>query len=446
MSKRLAHSARQAIGAFDSQKLMQPLRVGSLRACRGQFLEASGFPYAVGTAVRIPCPHGPGAIGEVVGFRGPISLIQPLSSTASIAAGLPVYPAGQHSDVACGDALLGRVIGAQGEPLDGKSLPSCTVRWPIAGKPSNPLARGRIVRPADCGVRAINGLLSIGEGQRVAIVAGSGVGKSVLTGQILDGFDADIVVTGLIGERAREVSDFVEKRMMSDTAARSIVVAVAADRSPLLRLRAAMRATAIAEYFRSQGKRVLLMIDSLTRIAHAQREIGLALGEPPTMKGYTPSALALIPQLVERAGVDTRSGGAITAIYTVLADGGDLDDPIVDAARAIVDGHIILSRTLAEAGVFPAIDVARSLSRIMPDIVDAEHLAAAGRFRRLWSAYEDNRDLLLMGAYAPGSDALLDEAIAARSAMLDFVKQSVNGHVGWAETREALIDGFGDQA
>jgi flagellum-specific ATP synthase len=260
---------------------------------------------------------------------------------------------------------------------------------------------------------------------------------------MLAGVDADVVVTGLIGERSREVSDFVETRITSELRGRSIVIAVPADYSPLLRLRAAMRATAIAEYFRAQGKKVFLLIDSLTRIAHAQREIGLGLGEPPTMKGYPPSALGLIPRLVERAGADSRSGGSITAVYTVLADGGDTNDPVVDSARAIVDGHIVLSRQLAEQGVFPAIDVSASLSRTMPDVTDTGHLASASHFRRLWSSFEENRDLLLMGAYVPGNDAILDEAIARREGMLSFLRQHPLEQIGLDDSRTLLTAGFG---
>ena len=442
MTTRLAQSARSIFNSIHLEAAT-PRRVGSLTACKGQFLEAAAFPYPVGTAVRVAETGGGFVTGEVVGFRGSKSIIQPFSQRLSVATGARVIPCGRHDHIACGDGLLNRVIDAQGVPLDGRPLTNCHESWPITGFASSPLVRGRITRPIDCGVRAINGLLTIGEGQRVAVIAGSGVGKSVLMGQILEGIDADVIVTGLIGERAREVSDFIETKLTPRIAAKSVVVAVAADHSPLLRLRAAMRATAIAEYFRAQGKKVLLLIDSLTRVAHAQREIGLALGEPPTMKGYTPSSLALIPQLVERAGIDSRTGGSITAIYTVLADGGDLEDPIVDAARAIVDGHIVLSRTLAENGLFPAIDIARSLSRIMPDVVDAEHLAAAAHFRQLWSTHEQNRDLLLMGAYTPGNDAVLDEAIAMHGDMLNYVGQPMKSLVNFAASRNALLEGFG---
>lgn len=439
-----AHLAQVASSMLNHLNLdaTSPRRVGTLVSCQGQFLEAAAFPYAVGTAAKVERSGGGFVTGEVVGFRGNVSIIQSFSQHASVAAGALVFPDGRHDEIGCGDGLLGRIIDAHGAPLDGRPLTNCAESWPLAGIASNPLARGSVKRPIDCGVRAINGLLTMGEGQRVAIIAGSGVGKSVLMGQILAGIDADIIVTGLIGERAREVSDFIENRMTPRIGEKSVVVAVAADHPPLLRLRATMRATAIAEYFRARGKKVLLLIDSLTRVAHAQREIGLALGEPPTMKGYTPSSLALIPQLAERAGIDSRTGGSITAIYTVLADGGDLDDPVVDATRAIVDGHIILSRELAENGVFPAIDIARSLSRVMPDIVDSEHLAAAARFRRLWAAYEMNRDLMLMGAYAAGNDAVLDAAISAHPQMLGYVSQSVKQSVEFPESRDSLLQGF----
>jgi flagellum-specific ATP synthase len=442
MSTRLA----SAISAsFELANLIEsgPRRVGALAAHRGQFLEVTGFPYSLGTATQVRNACGHLVDGEVVGFRGNRAIVQPLGSVGSIATNALVYANGRHDTIQVGDALLGRVIDAMGEPIDGGAKPACNERHHLSGINTNPLNRGRVTHSIDTGVGAINGLLTIGEGQRVAIIAGSGVGKSVLMGQILQGIDADVIVVGLIGERAREVTDFVESKITDSIKAKSVVVAVAADQAPLLRLCAAMRATAIAEHFAAEGKRVLLLLDSLTRVAHAQREIGLALGEPPTMKGYTPSSLALIPQLVERAGVDKPSGGSITAIYTVLADGGDLDDPVVDAARAIVDGHIILSRSMAENGIFPAIDIGRSLSRLMPDIVDAAHLAAASRFRRLWSSYEESRDLIMMGAYASGSDPILDEAIARHRDMIDFITQPVGQVADFDQSRNELIQEFG---
>ncbi|HEY1146072.1 MAG TPA: FliI/YscN family ATPase, partial [Allosphingosinicella sp.] len=342
-----------------------------------------------------------------------------------------------------GPALLGRVVDALGEPLDGLGPIATSERWPLAGRPGNPLDRARVTEPFDVGVRGVNALLTAGVGQRIALIAGSGVGKSVLMGQMLAGSEAEINVIGLIGERSREVSDFLATKLPPGVREKSVVVAVPADHAPLLRLRAAMRATAIAEYFRAKGHKVLLLIDSLTRVAHAQREIGLSLGEPPTVKGYPPSALGLIPRLVERAGADARTGGSITALYTVLADGDDTDDPIVDSARAIVDGHIILSRSLGEQGVYPAIDIGRSLSRVMADIVTPEHGRAASAYRRLWSAYEENRDLILMCAYSAGGDPLIDEAITRRPDLLAFLKQAPGDRLGFGDSCCALIESFG---
>lgn len=440
MTSRVVNIAKTLLDPLNLSSV-SPRRVGQLVSHKGHMLEASGCPYPLGSAVQISTASGDPVFGEVVGFRGSTSLIQPLSHGA-LATGARILFDGRRDMVACGPQLLGRIVDGLGLPLDSQPAPVCHDHWPLAGAFANPLRRGRVVRPIDSGVRAINGLLTIGEGQRVAIIAGSGVGKSVLMGQILAGFDAEVIVVGLVGERAREVSDFVETKLQP-VLSKSVVIAVPADHSPLLRLKAAMRASAIAEYFRSQGKRVLLVLDSLTRVAHAQREIGLAMGEPPTMKGYTPSSLSLIPQIVERAGVDSRSGGSITAIYTVLADGGDLDDPIVDAARAIVDGHIILSRSLAESDIFPAIDLSRSLSRVMPDIVDAAHLAAAAQFRLLWSSYEQNRDLVMMGAYVAGNDPVLDAAMVAHRYMLEYIGQPVTENIDFASARDILIEGFG---
>jgi flagellum-specific ATP synthase len=422
---------------------MPPRRVGRLVAHDAMLLEIEGFPVPLLTPIRIAAADGQAIPAEIVGFRKDRALAMPLGSNAPLAVGARAVVDGRAGMAQCGPQLLGRVIDALGRPLDGMPLSELPDHWPLAGKANNPLDRGRVTKVFDCGVRAVNALLTLGEGQRVAIIAGSGVGKSVLMGQMLTGAECDIIVAGLIGERAREVSDFVETRLLGPARKRAVVVATAADEAPLLRLKAAMRATAIAEYFRSQGKRVLLLLDSLTRIAHAQREIGLALGEPPAMKGYPPSALSLIPRLAERAGCDRSNGGSITALYTVLADGGDLDDPVVDAARAIVDGHIILSRSLAEAGIYPAIDIGRSLSRTMADTVDSAQREAAMQFRRLWSVHEENRDLILMGAYAAGSDALLDEAVSRQAEMRGFIAQAEDMLTPFEESREALIEGFG---
>jgi flagellum-specific ATP synthase len=442
MSGRLLKSAEMLIGQIDLSACA-PRRVGRLAAHEGLMLEAEGFAQPLGSNVRIVNPTGPAVRGEIVGFRGDRSIILPFDNTAPFVAGSGVVRDGSGGMAHCGAALLGRIIDAHGEPLDGRGPVRTRFTWPLAGRPGNPLDRNRVTRPFDVGVRGINGLLTMGVGQRVAIIAGSGVGKSVLMGQMLKGAQCDVLVVGLVGERAREVSDFVETKLPPELRHRAVVVAVPADHPPLLRLRAAMRATAIAEHFRAEGKNVLLLIDSLTRVAHAQREIGLSLGEPPTMKGYPPSALGVIPRLIERAGADRMSGGAITAIYTILADGGDTEDPVVDTARAIVDGHIILSRSLSEQGIYPAIDVAKSLSRTMVDVIEPGHAKAAAQLRRLWSTYEDNRDLLLMGAYVPGNDALLDEAIARRDDMLAFLRQDSGTCVDFATSTALLTQGFG---
>ena len=417
-----------------------PRRIGKLAAYDGLMLEATGFSRPIGAGARIIDADGRVARAEVVGFRGSRTLLMALDGEAAYANGARVEPDATSSMAECGPALLGRVVDGLGQPLDGLGPISCNERWPLGGRQDNPLNRARVTEPFDIGVRAVNGLLTAGIGQRIAIVAGSGVGKSVLVGQMIAGAEADVIVIGLIGERSREVSDFLATKLPPPVRRKSVVVAVPADHAPLLRLRAAMRATAIAESFRARGLKVLLLIDSLTRVAHAQREIGLSLGEPPTVKGYPPSALGLIPRLVERAGADASTGGSITALYTVLADGDDTDDPIVDSARAIVDGHIILSRSLAEQGVYPAIDVGRSLSRVMADIISPEHAAAAAALRRLWSAFEENRDLILMGAYAVGSDPLIDEAIVRRPELLDFLKQTPDERIGLDESVASLIE------
>jgi flagellum-specific ATP synthase len=295
----------------------------------------------------------------------------------------------------------------------------------------------------DVGVRAINGLLTIGQGQRVGIMAGSGVGKSVLLGMMVKAAKADVIVIGLIGERSREVADFLETKVAGEARKRAVVVAVPANHSPVLRIRGALRATAIAEAFRDEGKKVLLIMDSLTRVAHAGREIGLALGEPASARGYPPSAIAMLPNLIERAGTDVRSGGSITAIYTVLADGDDGNDPVVDSARSILDGHIVLNRHLAERGVYPAIDIGPSVSRVMTDIAHPDHVHAARVLRRHLATYEENRDLVLMGAYRPGADPAIDNAIAAHPVVMEYIKQASNETVSLDEAIAELTGVFG---
>jgi len=420
-----------------------PRHVGRLVGHDGGMLEVTGFSRPIGAGARIRAADGTSVRAEVVGFRGSRAVLVPLDQDAPLENGARVEPDSAANMVQVGEGLIGRVIDAMGQPLDRKGPVLANGQWPLAGVRGNVLDRGRVLERFDLGVRAVNALLTAGRGQRIAIMAGSGVGKSVLMGQMIAGAEADVIVTGLIGERGREVSDFLETKIGGALMNKSVVVAVPADHPPVLRLRAAARATAIAEYFRARGKQVLLLIDSLTRCAHAQREIGLSLGEPPAMKGYPPSALSLIPRLVERAGVDSRSGGSITAIYTVLADGDDTDDPIVDTARAIVDGHIVLSRHLSEQSIFPAIDVGRSLSRVMADIVDDEHLRAAANYRRLWAAYEENRDLILMGAYRPGNDPTIDEAVERRQQLLNFLRQSSKSTLDANSSAAALIAEFG---
>ena len=401
----------------------EPRFVGKLSAHDNGMLEVTGFEYPLGYSGRVIATDGREISAEVVGFKGARALMIPMTQDAPLRSGSRVMPYAKSNKAAVGEALFGRVIGPMGEPIDGNGPILTTETVPLAGQEGNVLRRASVSQPIDIGIRALNGLLTIGRGQRLAIIAGSGVGKSMLINQILDGVVADVVVVGLIGERGREVNDFVTRRRGKKDASPTVTIAVPADHSPSSRLKAAYRATAIAEHFRSKGLSVVLVIDSLTRVAHAQREIGLAAGEPPTMKGYPPSALSMIPRLIERAGNDSDTGGSITAIYTVLADGDDLDDPVVDSARAIADGHIILSRSLAEQGVFPAIDIGKSISRVAVDIVEPAHHDAQTHFRRLWSIYEENRDLVLMGAYQAGNDPDIDEALASWPLLMEYIKQ-----------------------
>lgn len=400
-----------------------PVLTGRVVTCDGGLIEVAGLPLPVGSLGRIENDAGAECLAEVIGFRAGHSLMMLLGDAMLLRPQARVRALGNPGEVRVGPALLGRAVDALGDPIDGGPRLDLPQAWPLAGQREGALERASVQVPFDCGVRAINALATMGVGQRLGIMAGSGVGKSVLVDTIAGHAVADVTVVALIGERAREVSDFVNRHMAGASRGGIVVVAVPADHAPNLRLRAAQYASAIAEYFRSQGKRVLLILDSLTRVAHAARELALVLGEPGAARGYPPSALAAVTRLVERAGNSARTGGAVTGIYTVLADGDDSNDPVVDTARAILDGHIVLSRALAQRGHYPAIDVPASLSRVMDDLVPPEIAAAARRMRALIAAREDNRDLVLMGAYRAGADALLDEALALSGVIDAFLTQ-----------------------
>ena len=419
-----------------------PVRQGSVIACSGNSAQVEGIDLSIGSGVKIVPANNQLFLGEVSKIYQEKTTLTLFDNKAAISVGDKVESFTGLNAVAVGSALLGRVIDPMGHPIDGAGKIDTDDHWPLDGHPVNALNRSSITQPFDVGVRAINALLPVGEGQRLALIAGSGVGKSVLIRQCSLNAKADVTVLGLVGERAREISDFIAESSRRGRSEKLVTVAVPADHSPLLRIKAAQRATAIAEYFRDQGKSVLLIIDSLTRVAHAQREIGLALGEPPTMKGYPPSTFSIIPKLLERAGNDVRTGGSITALYTVLADGDDINDPVVDAARAITDGHIQLDRSLAEQGVYPAIDVGRSISRVANDITAPEHQNAMRNFRSLWSSYQQNRDLIMMGAYHAGSDPVMDEAINRRPEQLAFLSQLPDSSVNLNNSVDQLMEGF----
>lgn len=401
-----------------------PVLTGRVVSCDGGLIEVGGLPLPVGSLGVIENGAGSESLAEVIGFRAGHSLMMLLGDTMLLRPRASVRALGNPGEVRVGEALLGRAVDALGAPIDGGPRLDLPHAWPLAGQREGALERASVAAPFDCGVRAINALATMGVGQRLGIMAGSGVGKSVLVDTVAGHAVADVTVVALIGERAREVSDFVNRHMSGARRGGIVVVAVPADHAPNLRLRAAQYASSIAEYFRSQGKRVLLILDSLTRVAHAARELALVLGEPGAARGYPPSALAAITRLVERAGNSARTGGAVTGIYTVLADGDDANDPVVDTARAILDGHIVLSRELAQRGHYPAIDVPASLSRVMDDLVSPEIARAARHLRALIAAREENRDLVLMGAYRAGSDPLLDEALAMSGAVDAFLTQA----------------------
>jgi len=366
----------------------------------------------------------------------------PIGELHGLGPGARVIPTNDVCEVPVGEHLLGRVLDGAGHALDDKGPLNAEQHVPLTGRAINPLSREPIREPLDVGVGAINALLSVGRGQRMGLFAGSGVGKSVLLGMMTRYTNADVIVVGLIGERGREVKEFVQNILGEEGLARSVVVATPADNSPLMRMHGAMLATRVAEHFRDQGKQVLLLMDSLTRFAQAQREVALAIGEPPATKGYPPSVFAKLPQLVERAGTGDR-GGSITAFYTVLVEGDDHNDPIADAARAILDGHVVLSRELAEAGHYPAIDIEASISRVMVDVVAPEHEQVARRFKQIYSTYRQNKDLINVGAYQAGSDPQIDEAIVMYPQLTGFLKQHMREQVTWNDSLAGLVGALG---
>ena len=400
---------------------------GKVLSYNGQVIEATPLPGIIGSLCSIFARTNEEFQGELVGVGEHKVDILPYESNLDIRVGDKVFLTETQQRVGVGDALLGRVIDGLGNPLDSLGKLTLSERKSLNGSRVNPFERQPINEVLDVGIRNINALLTLGRGQRVGIVAGSGVGKSVLLSMITKSTDADVVVVALIGERGRELASFTKEILSSHSRDKVVIVAVPADRSPLLRIQGAKRATTIAEYYRDKGRNVLLITDSLTRVAHAQRELGLALGEQPTSRGYPPSVISLIPNLIERTGTSTDNSGSITSIYTILADGDDTTtDPVVDTARAILDGHIVLSRDLAQQGIYPAIEVNQSISRLMTDIVSQSQQKNAQTLRKYLSKYNENRDLVLMGGYVQGQDPDLDQALALWPEILKFLHQDEN--------------------
>jgi len=416
---------------------------GQLVRVVGLTLEATGCRAAVGSLCAIETLSG-NLVAEVIGFDDQLLYLMPIEELRGVLPGAKVTPLGEQSGLNVGLSLLGRVLDGSGQPIDGLGNLKTDQKASNHVAAINPLARRAISEPLDVGVRAINAMLTVGKGQRMGLFAGSGVGKSVLLGMMTRGTNADIIVVGLVGERGREVKEFIEEILGPEGRARSVVVAAPADTSPLMRLRACETSTRIAEYFRDLGYNVLLLMDSLTRYAQAQREIALAVGEPPATKGYPPSVFAKLPKLVERAGNGGGKQGSITAFYTVLTEGDDLQDPIADASRAILDGHIVLSRSLADSGHYPAIDIEASISRVAPMVITPEHLEAMRKVKQVYSLYQQNKDLISIGAYSQGSDPRIDNAIRLQPAMNAFLRQTMKDSVTF-ESSTLMLGQMGAQ-
>ena len=414
----------------DALLVPDPVAVGRLTRLSGMRLEVSGLKARIGSRCWIETGHRQGMVAEVVGFEGEQLVLMCEGASTGLTPGAHVSVLDDGEQVTVGEHLLGRIIDGAGKPLDGLPL-GMGKTVSLRGQTISPMDRSSIIEPLDVGVRAINSLLTVGKGQRMGLFAGSGVGKSTLLGMMTRFTEADVVVVGLVGERGREVREFVEDSLGQEGLRRSVVVATPADTSPLMRVAGCWRATAIAEYFRDQGKNVLLLMDSLTRFAQAQREIGLAAGEPPVSRGYTPSVFSMLPNLIERAG--NVGSGSITAVYTVLVEGDDLQDPIADAARAILDGHIVLSRSMAEAGTYPAIDIEASISRSMLLITDPEQQENARLLKESFATYRANQDLISVGAYRSGADPKIDRAISSQDAIREFIRQPLDERISFED-------------
>ncbi|MDQ0199551.1 flagellar protein export ATPase FliI [Neobacillus ginsengisoli] len=422
---------------------IDPVRVnGKITQIIGLTLESQGPDVRIGELCSIyPSKSHTPIQAEVVGIRENKVLLMPLGEVQAIGPGCDVVASGKPMMVKAGHQLLGRILDGLGQPIDGKPLPFGLDEVPTYSPPPNPLSRPRIHSPLGVGVRTIDGLLTMGKGQRMGIFAGSGVGKSTLLGMISRNTTAEVNVIALVGERGREVLDFIEQNLGEEGLKKSVVIVATSDQPALIRIKGALTATSIAEYFRDQGKDVLLVMDSVTRFAMAQREIGLAIGEPPTTKGYTPSVFAMLPQLLERAGTGPK--GSISAIYTVLVDGDDMNEPIADAVRGILDGHIVLNRSIAGKGIFPAIDVLNSTSRVMTEITSDEHLNAARNFKKILASYNETEDLINIGAYKKGSNRDIDTAMRLKPQMDHFLRQGIFETAQLEDTRSFLISQFG---
>ncbi|MBD0380357.1 flagellar protein export ATPase FliI [Paenibacillus sedimenti] len=414
---------------------------GKVTQVIGLTVESEGPDVSIGDLCYIyPHKSNKPLKAEVVGFRSNKVVLMPLGELDAIGPGCDVVGTGKPLTVQVGHELLGKVLDGLGQPLDGSFLPSRMAQYSTNNAPSNPLTRPRVLHPISVGVRCIDGLLTIGKGQRVGIFAGSGVGKSTLMGMIARNTSADVNVIALIGERGREVLDFIERDLGPEGLARSVVIVATSDQPALIRIKGAMIATSIAEYFRDRGLNVMMMMDSVTRFAMAQREVGLAVGEPPATRGYTPSVFAMLPRLLERSGTGPK--GSITAFYTVLVDGDDMNEPIADAVRGILDGHIVLNRSIANKGHYPAVDVLSSVSRVMKEIVPHEHMEAADQLKRLLSIYKDSEDLINIGAYQKGSNPNIDTAIENIEAIWNYTKQRTSEKLTFDEAQERLIHEF----